>query len=389
MRYAEITDRLANLGGDKWAVHLHAVDRKARGENIVIASIGEPEIPADATLTQACIDALQAGRCGYSNGQGESDLLAAIADRHAARGLVVTPDNVLALPGTQTALYLAMTGLLNPGDEVLVGDPFYVSYEGVVAAPGGRMVPVPLSPDDGFRLQAQALEQAITPHSRAILLTTPHNPTGAVLRRDDLQAIGALARAHDLWIISDEVYADFADGSFVSPLDLPELAERTVVVSSISKSHAAPGFRSGWIVAPKAFVARVLPLAETMLFGNQPFIADATAAALRAPNTTADTMRTAYRRRAQVLADRLADLPGVRAMPPDAGMFMMLDLRATGQSGDSFARRLLDRENVSVLPGEVFGTQGAGFVRISLTLSDTDIDIVADALVRQLQGMIA
>ncbi|WP_422050777.1 pyridoxal phosphate-dependent aminotransferase [Shimia sp.] len=389
MKYGDITSRLANLGGDKWAVHLKALKMKADGADIVIASIGEPEIPPSPILMQSCHDALTAGRAGYSNGQGETDLLQTLAKRYAARsGRAITSANVMTVPGTQTALYLTMMGLLNPGDEVLVGDPFYVSYEGVVAAPGGRFVPVPMSADNGFRLQARDIAPHITPRSRAILLTTPHNPTGAVLRPEDLRAIGDLAKEHDLWIISDEVYAELVfDGAFTSPLDFADLAERTIVVSSISKSHAAPGFRSGWIVAPEEFVSRVLPLSETILFGNQPFIADATEAALLAPNTTAQDMRSSYRRRAQMLVDGLADLPSVRISLPDAGMFVMFDIRDTGRSGEAFAEDLLAREAVSVLPGEVFGTQGAGFVRISLTITDTDMQRVVRGLANVLKGV--
>jgi arginine:pyruvate transaminase len=389
VKYGDITSRLANLGGDKWAVHLKALKMKAEGADIVVASIGEPEIPPSPILMQGCHDALTAGRAGYSNGQGEAGLLQTLAERYAARsGRAITAANVMTVPGTQTALYLTMMGLLNPGDEVLVGDPFYVSYEGVVAAPGGRFVPVPMSADNGFRLQARDIAPHITPRSRAILLTTPHNPTGAVLRPEDLRAIGDLAKEHDLWIISDEVYAELVfDGAFTSPLDFADLAERTIVVSSISKSHAAPGFRSGWIVAPEEFVSRVLPLSETILFGNQPFIADATGAALRTPNTTAQDMRSSYRRRAQMLVDGLADLPTVRISLPDAGMFVMLDIRGTGRSGEAFAEDLLAREAVSVLPGEVFGAQGAGFVRISLTITDTDMQRVVRGLANVLEGV--
>jgi arginine:pyruvate transaminase len=355
---------------------------KANGADVVIASIGEPEIPPSPILMQGCHDALNAGRAGYSNGQGEPGLLLALAERYTERRqTTITSANVMTVPGTQTALYLTMMGLLNPGDEVLVGDPYYVSYEGVVAAPGGRFVPVPMSPDNGFRLQAADIERHITPRSRAILLTTPHNPTGAVLRAEDLRAIGDLAKKYDLWIISDEVYEELVfDGTFASPLDFPDLAKRSITVSSISKSHAAPGFRSGWIIAPEEFVSRVLPLSETLLFGNQPFIADATEDALRAPNTTAQAMRTSYRRRAQMLVDGLADQDNVTVALPDAGMFVMLDIRATGQSGERFAQTLLTREGISVLPGEVFGHQGAGFVRISLTITDEDMARVVRGL---------
>ena len=230
MRYAEVTTRLAQLGSDKWAVHQRALEMRAGGRHVIVASIGEPENPASPILTEACIDALRHGRTGYSSGRGEPGLLQAIAARYCGRrGICVTERNVMCLPGTQAALYVALSAMVNPGDEVLVGDPYYATYEGVVAAPGGLFVPVPLSPGNGFRLRADDLEAAVTPASRVILLTTPHNPTGAVLTAQDIRAIAEVAKRHDLWIVSDEVYEDLVfAGEFSSPLDLPDLAERTV-----------------------------------------------------------------------------------------------------------------------------------------------------------------
>jgi arginine:pyruvate transaminase len=203
-------------------------------------------------------------------------------------------------------------------------------------------------------------------------LNTPHNPTGAVLRPTDIAALGAVATAHDLWIVCDEVYEDlvFPGVPFASPLDDPALADRTVVVASISKSHAAPGFRSGWCVGPAAFCARLLPLAETMLFGNQPFIADMTAAAVSAPSPVAAGMAARFARRAALIRDRLDGVAGLRVHVPEAGMFALIDVRATGMTGEGFAMALLDRAGVAVMPGESFGTALAGWVRVALTQDD-------------------
>jgi arginine:pyruvate transaminase len=202
-----------------------------------------------------------------------------------------------------------------------------------------------------------------------LLLNTPHNPTGAVLSRADIAAIGAICRQHDLWIVSDEVYEDliFGGGAFASPFDQPDLAERTVVVSSISKSHAAPGFRSGWAVGPAAFCDRVLPVAETMLF------ADVTAYALTHEFDTAARMREAYARRARLIADKLGEAPGIRPIAPEAGMFILLDVAGTGLTGEDFAWGLLNEAKIAVMPGPSFGDQARNFVRISLTVPDDDI----------------
>ena len=275
MRYAGVTERLAKLGSAKWEVHTLAREMKAEGRAVIELTIGEPDVPPPPQLIEEAARAMADGRTGYSNGRGEPLLVTALARRYSARrGRPFSADQVICLPGTQTCLYAAFRTLLGPGDEILVGDPMYATYEGLIAQTGATMVPVPLRPERGFRMAAEDVAARITPRSRVLFLNTPHNPTGAVLRRDDLAALGAVARAHDLWIVSDEVYEElvFPGVPFASPLDLPELAERTVAAASISKSHAAPGFRSGWVIGPAEFAARLLPLSETMLFGSQPFI---------------------------------------------------------------------------------------------------------------------
>ena len=375
MRYAAITDRLADLGSAKWEVHLRARAMTAAGVEVLSLSIGEPDVPPPAELLAKAQEAMTAGRYGYSNGRGEPGLLAALAARYSRRsGRTIGTNQIVCLPGTQTALYAVLQTLVGPGDEVLVGDPMYATYEGVVAATGACTVPVPLRPEHGFRLQAADLTAAITPRTRVILLNTPHNPTGAVLTRDDVTAIGQVARAQDLWIVCDEVYEEliFDGGSFASPLDAADLAERTVVMASISKSHAAPGFRSGWCVGSGAFAERLLPVAETMLFGNQPFIADMTALAVAKPSVVARDMALRFAARARLI-HRLLHGNHLRVHQPQAGMFALVDVRATGLSGDAFARRLLDEEHVAVMPGESFGATLAGWLRVSLTRPDDEI----------------
>jgi len=340
MRYASVSGRLAGLGGAKWEVHSRARALKAQGADIIELTIGEPDVPTPARLIEAAAAAMAAGRTGYSNGRGEPGLVAALAARYSARrGRPIGPDQIMCLPGTQTTLYAILRTLAEAGDEVLVGDPMYATYEGLIAQTGARMVPVPLRPEHGFRMQVADVAARITPRSRVLFLNTPHNPTGAVLRRDDIRALGDLARAHELWIVADEVYEDlvFPGVAFTSPLDLPDLAERVVAAASISKSHAAPGFRSGWCVGPAEFCARLLPLSETMLFGSQPFIADMTALAVGGPSPVAAGMADRFARRAAIIAGALDGVAGLRVHRPEAGMFTLVDIRATGLAGEAFA----------------------------------------------------
>lgn len=377
MKFASITQRLAGLGGAKWAVHVRARALKAAGRDIVELTIGEPDVPPRDTLLEDAAAAMRAGRMGYSDGMGEPGLRAALAARYSAStGRDIAPDQVMCLPGTQTSLFTTLMGLVETGDEVLVGDPMYATYEGCIRASGAAMVPVPLSPENGFRMRAADIEARLTPRSRAILLNTPHNPTGAVLTREDIRAIGEVARKHDLWIISDEVYEELIfDGvPFASPLAEPDLAERTVVVSSISKSHAAPGFRSGWAIGSAEFTANLLSLSETMLFGSQPFLADATATAVAAPSPVAPGMRQRFAARASYLAGRLEQESALSVSRPQAGMFALIDISSTGMDGETYAHDLLEKAGVAVMPGTSFGTTLDTWVRVALTAPDAALE---------------
>lgn len=380
MRYAPITDRLQNLGGDKWAIHNAARAKAAAGESIIELTIGEPDITTDPDLVEKCVDALRAGRTRYSNGRGEKGLVDALADTYRPRLPDITADNILCFPGTQTALFAVMLALTGDGDGVLCGDPFYATYGGVIEASGAHLEAVPLKIEHGFIMQPDDLQASVTEKSRVLLLNTPHNPTGAVLPRNTLEALGKIAIQHDLWIVCDEVYeALIFDGSFASPLEIPELRERTVVVSSISKSHAATGFRSGWSIGPVEFTEKLLPISETMLFGNQPFIADMTEAALRGQYDTARQLRTALGRRARSVYEAVAKAPALSAIPPEGGMFLMIDVSASGLDGEAFAWRLLEDQGVAVMPGSSFGDNASGLIRVALTVPD---DTLTEAINR-------
>lgn len=387
MRYAPVTDRLTGKGADKWRVHVAARAMAQAGREVIELTIGEPDVPVPAALVDRACEAMRAGRTAYSSGRGEGGMLDALAARYSRRtGRTITRENVMSLPGTQTALFLVMAALAGPGDEVLVGDPMYATYDGVIAASGAALVPVPLRPAQGFRMQAADVAARITPRTRVLFLNSPHNPTGAVLSAADIAALGQIARAHDLWIVSDEVYEElvFPGATFASPFDDPALAGRTVVCASISKSHAAPGFRAGWVVGPAEFCDRALPLSESMLFGGQPFIADMTELAVSAPSAIAPGMAARFAARADLLVAALDGVGALRVHRPEAGMFALVDVRATGLSGEAFAMALLDATGVAVMPGESFGAELAGWLRLSLTQSD---DRIADAA-RRIAGFV-
>jgi arginine:pyruvate transaminase len=376
MKFAQVTGRLGGLGSEKWAVHIEGKRRAALGESLIFLSIGEPDLPPPAAIIEEAHRQMLAGRLRYAEGRGEANSRRALARLYTQQsGRTIGENQFIYLPGTQTALYTAMRTVVDEGSEVLLADPYYATYEGVIAAAGGTPVPIRVDPDRGFHLTAEEVEKAITPRTRALLMNSPANPTGAVLSRTEIERIGKVCEAHDLWIISDEVYATMTYGNtvFASPFDVPDLEKRTVVVSSISKSHALPGFRCGWIAASPEFCDMCIPVAETMLFGSQPFLEDAMAFALDHHFPEVDAMKQAYEKRARALVKALEGSRTVSARMPEGGMFVMIDVRRTGLSGEAFAWRLLDEEQVVTMPGESFGAGGSGHLRIALTVGVEEI----------------
>lgn len=380
---ASITDRLALLGSARWEVHFAARRRVAAGEDIIELTIGEPDVPTPLELIDVANQSMRSGRTGYAGGKGEQILLDAVAAKYSARtGRTISADQVLAFPGTQAALAMCMMSMVEHGDAVLVPDPYYATYESVVRATGADFVPVKMDASNGFCLTVEQLENAMVSNAKVLLLNSPHNPTGAVLSPDEVAAIAAFCRDHNMWILSDEVYEDLIYGkAFASAFDMDEFAECTVATSSISKSHAAPGFRSGWAVGPAWFIDRVQAVAESFLFGNQPFIADMTAHALNHPDTASAIMALAYQRRIDILMDVLQGSPLLKPLRPDSGMFMLVDVSAAGRSGAEFAAELLDF-GVAVMPGSSFGEEAGDFIRLSLTVADDDLRRAAERIVK-------
>jgi arginine:pyruvate transaminase len=368
MRVSRLTGRIVGEGADAWRVHDRAVERLARGEDILLLSIGDPDFETPASIRTAAERALRAGRTHYSPIGGEPAFRAAIASAASPMlGRAVRADEVVVFPGGQAALYALAQCLFEPGDEVITPEPTYVTYEAVVGSSGARMIQIPLRPARGFRLDPEDVARAMGPRTRGLMLNFPHNPTGATFEREEALAIGELCRRHDLVLISDEVYGTLTfDRPFESPAALPELADRTVVVSSLSKSHAMTGWRCGWAIAPGKLAAHLIDLARCMYFGVAQFVQDAGTVALTEAAGDLAAIRTAYAERAQAMGRRLTKVAGLAVRIPTAGMYLFPDVRATGLDGKSFASRLLDETGVSVTPGEGFGPSGAGHVRITL-----------------------
>jgi|KBSMisStaDraftv2_1062788.scaffolds.fasta_scaffold23905_4 arginine:pyruvate transaminase len=377
MRFSPLADRLARDDTQAWNVHRLASERRARGEDVIMLTIGDPDFETPPVVVEAAYASMRAGRTHYEYSQGDAKLRGEIARRASIwAGRAVDPSRVVFFPGAQAAMFSVCVSVLGEGDEVIVPEPFYATYPGIFAASGATPVHVPLRPEREFQLEVAEVADAITPRTRAIVLTTPHNPTGACMPAETLSALGELCRAHDLWLVADEVYASllFGGRKHASVLAVDGAEDRVAGISSLSKSHAMTGWRTGWAVVPEPLVKRLVLLLDCMLFGSPPFIADAATTALREADAATAAMRAAYESRAAVVA-RIDGRAGLRCHMPQGGMFIMLDVRACGISATEFAERLLENEGVSVLPIEAFGPSGAGHVRIALS---ADEEILAE-----------
>ncbi|WP_191059706.1 pyridoxal phosphate-dependent aminotransferase [Geminicoccus harenae] len=383
------TSGLAGPATDAWLIHYDATARARRGEDVIILSVGDPDFTTPARIREAAKAALDAGHTHYADVQGKPALRQAIARHHGRlTGRPIDPEQVVVLAGAQCALFAACQCLLNPGDEVVVPAPAYVTYPATIAAAAAVMVNVPLDAETGFRPDLAAIERAIGERTRAILINTPNNPTGAVFTRAEIEALCRLAKQHGLWLISDEVYADLIyEGSHVSPSAIPGMNDHAVVVSSLSKSHAMTGWRVGWVIGPQRVTATIYELALAMLYGLPDFIQDAATVALAEPHPELAEHHRIYRARRDRFCAALADAPGLIVRRPAGGMFVMVDVQGTSLDPDRFARRLLAEAEVSVLSGDAFGGPAAGHVRVSLTVPDPELDEAARRIRRFAAGL--
>jgi arginine:pyruvate transaminase len=390
VRFSPLVDRIAGRGAGAWSIHMEAARLRDQGQDVIFLTVGDPDQAPPEPVIDATIDALRRHRTGYSSIIGYPRVREAIAARFERRtGQPCSADNVVVTPGAQGGVFCALQCLAGPGDEVIVPEPIYNTYEPVIGASGARLVTVPLRAERGFHPDIDAIAGAVTPRTRVIWINSPHNPTGVVFTAEEVAGIAELCRRRNLWLLSDEVYEDLAFARpHVSPWSLPGMAECTVVVSSLSKSHAIPGFRLGWIIGPPALSAHLFDLLVAMIYGSPAFIQDGVMPALERDLPGVAALREAYRDRAVSFSCILAEAPNCRVTPPEGGMFVLLDVRGTGLGAETFARQLLMRESVAVLPCDSFGPSAAGHLRISLTAPELRLIEAGHRIVRFARGIV-
>ena len=389
MRHSLLTRRLDVESARVWDIHYQARDRSQAGEDVILLTVGDPDFETPPAIVDEAERSLRRGRTRYGPTAGEPPLRETIARHHArTTAQTVSAENVVVFAGAQSALFACVLCIADPGDEIAVYEPRYVTYDGVFDTPGAVRIDVPLAAPQGFRFDPDALGRAVTPRTRAVVLNTPHNPTGVVAAREELEAIAAIAKRHDLWVLSDEVYASLTyDAEHVAIASLPGMAERTVTINSLSKSHAMQGWRVGWAVGPEPLARHLTHLIVSMVFGTPSFTQDAALYALTHELAEVEEMERAYRARRDLVCTRLNACPGLSCQWPQGGMYAMVDVRGTGLSDEDFAWGLLDAEGVSVLPTATFGASAVGHVRVSLTAPEAVLEQACNRIERFARGL--
>jgi arginine:pyruvate transaminase len=343
----------------------------AEGHAVTQLTIGEHDIGTDASILDAMNRSARDGHTGYAMVPGTDLLRDTVAARVQTRtGVSTTRNNVLITPGGQAGLFAAHMAVCNPGDVGLFLDPYYATYPGTIRGTGAVARAVQISAEDAFQPRAEQIEAKVD-GAVSLLINTPNNPTGVVYSPETLKSIADLCQKRDLWLISDEVYdTQIWNGAHLSPRALPGMADRTLVVGSMSKSHAMTGSRCGWIIGPEEVISHFINLATHTTYGVPGFIQDAASFALSVGTTLEDEIAAPFRRRRARALDVLAEQNTIGLVPADGAMYLMLDIRATGLTGEGFANALLDKHAIAVMPGESFGTAAAGHVRVAMTVDD-------------------
>ncbi|MBN1217643.1 MAG: aminotransferase class I/II-fold pyridoxal phosphate-dependent enzyme [Anaerolineae bacterium] len=342
-------------------------DIAATMDDVISLGIGEPDFVTPEAIVEAGVASLRAGHTHYTSNNGTIELRAAVS-RHLKRLYKVEYDpalEILITVGVSEAMYLALTAILNPGDEVIVPQPCFVSYAAEVSLAGGTPVPIATRVENNFQVTSEEVEGAITRHTKALLIGYPNNPTGAVLERDNLEAIARVAQKHDILVVSDEIYDRLVYGlEHTCFASLPDMWERTILLGGFSKAYAMTGWRLGYAAAPPEILGAMKKIHQYTVMSAPTMAQEAALLALEQGEAAIEEMRQRYDRRRRLIVDGLNSI-GLKCFEPRGAFYAFPSVRGSGMDDAEFAERLLAEERVAVIPGRAFGIGGAGYVRCS------------------------
>ncbi len=350
---------------------------KAQGKDIISLAGGDPDFDTPPNIVAAAKAALDAGDTHYPPSRGTMAIRQAVADKMRREyGLDVDPaTQVLVSPGAKFLIYAAMVALLNPGDEVIIFEPYWVSYVPMVIMAGGKPVTVGLDPAQGFRITREAVEAAITPRTKVLLVNSPNNPTGHVIDEEEAAVVRDLALEHDLYVISDEIYEKLIyEGHHINLASLPDMADRTLTINGHSKAYAMTGWRLGWAAGPASIIGLMAKLQSQTVTSAASFTMAAGAEALNGPQDAVEEMRQAYRARRDFMVDALNQIPGVACDRPAGAFYLFVRFPGLSQDSMKIADILLEQAEIAATPGIAFGQAGEGHVRFSIATSMQDLE---------------
>lgn len=342
------------------------------GPEVIRFTVGQPDFDTPTPVVEAAKAALDRGETAYTRTQGSEELCRAVAEHLTVHGIEADPNDVLISPGCKQAVLYGLMATLNAGDEVLLLSPAWPSYDGMVKLTGAVPVHVPVRKDN-YHPNFDNLEAAVTPNTKAIMLNSPNNPTGAVYTEEETRRIVEFAIKHDLWIIDDMIYATlvWSDHPYTSPCTIPGGAERTITIGGWSKGWAMTGWRLGWITGPKVVMDGVKKINVSSATHVATFMMPAATIALSMNEETA-TMAASFKQRCELIHGLLSELPGVVVPKPEGAFYAFCDITGTGMNDLEFAERALSEAKVQVIPGSLMDG-GEGFVRISYATSPENI----------------
>jgi aspartate aminotransferase len=356
---------------------------KTQGIDVVDLGGGDPDFITPAHVRKAAADAMNAGDTHYVASNGTPALKKAIAAKlNSDNGLSYDPSEIIVTPGGKQALFESFMALVEPGVDVLILEPAWVSYAPMVEMAGGRVVHVGLDPDDEWQVTRDVLDAHVTPATRAIMVNSPNNPTGRVLDDDELEAIAGLAKDHDLIVLTDEMYEKIVYDGHVhrSLAAYPDMWERTLTFNGLSKAYAMTGWRVGYVAGPKPFIDQIAKVHGHSVTQATSFAQAGGVAALTGPQAFISEMVTAWDRRRKNVSAGLSAVKGVHCRPAEGAFYAFADIRASGLDSVAFADRALQDAHVAVVPGVAFGHAGEGHVRLSFATSDELLAKAVDRL---------
>jgi aspartate aminotransferase len=381
-----IADAVSRLGSESaFEVLARAKALEAEGKRVVHMEIGEPDFDTPVHIKEAGIQAIRDNYTHYSPSAGIIQLRDVIAD-YTAKFRGVDPfsaENVVVSPGAKPVIWNILSAILSPGDEFVYFDPAYPAYASCANYLGAKVVPIPLHEEKDWRMDLDELERRVCDKTRAVMINSPHNPTGGVLTRGDLERIAQLAKKHDFIVISDEIYSrNFYDKEFSSIVALPGMRERTIIVDGFSKAYAMTGWRLGYAIMPSQ-LGKIVTLFNNNTFSCvATFVQQAGIAALLGPDEPVREMNETFRKRRDRLVNGLNKIPGLSCTMPEGAFYAFPNVKKITQDDKALATFLLSEGGVACLGGSAFGAAGKGYLRFSYAASLEDIDYALEQIAR-------